>query len=261
MSSRSGSRRSNSRGRVDWDNMSTGMQPDFSAISSIGSTGSSRSGSSRRGSSRSGSSQRSVSSGAIQQRLREEEYYLQLEHEKGVRVCYTGTFLTQGRRDKHGTGTYTIKEFLKLATDKFNQPGPEPMPQPQYDSEYRTLTDLNELLDYFRTVGEFGRVVTSFCSDKQHGDRALGLPSCKDCEDEMKDGAGPDLYTTQAREDARIRSSRRRRRQSRRRRERESIRRVRSAARRGSVGAREELTRRLARRERRRARRATRRRS
>ena len=256
MSSRSGSRRSSSRGRVDWDNMSTGMQPDFSAISSVGSTGSSRSGSSRRGSSR-----RSVSSGAIQQRLREEDYYLQMEHEKGVRVCYTGTFLTQGRRDKHGNGTYTIKEFLKLATDKFNEPGPEPMPQPQYDSEYRTLTDLNELLDYFRTVGEFGRVVTSFCSDKQHGDRALGLPSCKDCEDEMKDGAGPDLYTTQAREDARNRSSRRRRRQSRRRRERESIRRVRSAARRGSVGAREELTRRLARRDRRRARRATRRRS
>ena len=250
MSSRSGSR-SGSRGRVDWDNMSTGMQPDFSAISSISSTGSSRR----------GSSQRSVSSGAIQQRIRAEEYYLQLEHDKGVRVCYTGTFLTEGRRDKHGTGTYTIEEFLKLATDKFNQPGPEPMPQPQYGSEYRTLTDLDELLDFFRTVGEFGKAVASFCSDKQHGDPAQRLPSCKDCEDEMKDGAGPDLYTTQAREDARIRSSRRRRRQSRRRREAEEIRRARSSARRGRPGAREELTRWLARRERRRARRATRRRS
>lgn len=243
MSSRSNSRRSNSRG--------TGMQPDFSAISSVNSTGSSRR----------GSSQRSVSSGDIQQRLREEDYYLQMEHDKGVRVCYTGSFLTEGRRDKHGNGTYTIKEFLKLASDKFNQPGPEPMPQPQYGSEYRTRMDFDELLDYFRTVGEFGKVVASFCSDKQHGDRALGLPSCKDCEDEMKDNAGPDLYTTQAREDARERSSRRRRRQSRRRRERENIRRARSSARRGRPGAREQLTRRLARRERRRARRTTRRQS
>ena len=243
MSSRTNSPRSSSRG--------TGMQPGFSGISSVSSTGSSRR----------GSSQRSVSSGATQQRIRAEEYFIQMQHDKGVRVCYTGTFLTEGRRDKHGNGTYTIKEFLKLASDKFNQPGPEPMPQPQYGSEYRTLTDLDELLDYFRTVGEFGKVVASFCSDKQHGDPAQRLPSCKECEDEMKDNGGPDLYTTQAREDARQRSSRRRRRQSRRRRERENIRRARSSARRGRPGAREELTRRLARRERRRARRTTRRQS
>ena len=255
------SRGSNPRGIVNWDEMGTGMQPDFSDLSSIGSdTSSSRhSGSQRRSSSR---SQRRLSSADLDRHLRQEDWLLSQEHDNGVRVCYTGTFLTGGNPSKRTTATYTIKEFLDISTKKFNEPGPEPMPQPEYGSEYRTRQDFNNLLEWLReTAGTFGSVDTSLCSDKKHGDPSLGLPSCKECEDYMKDNAGPDLYTAQAREDARARSSRRRARRSRRRREAESIRRARSSARRGRTGAREELVRLLTRRENRRARRATRRRS
>ena len=265
MSSRSSSRSSRSRGSnprgiVNWDQMTTGMQPDFSDLSSIGSDTSSsrRSRSQRRSSS---GSQRRLSSADLDRHLRQEDWLLSQEHDNGVRVCYTGTFLTSGNPSKRTTATYSIKEFLDISTKKFNEPGPEPMPQPEYGSEYRTRQDFNNLLEHLRTAGMFGRVVTSLCSDKKHGDPSQGLPSCKECEDYMKDNAGPDLYTAQAREDARDRSSRRRARRSRRRREAESIRRARSSARRGRTGAREELVRMLTRRENRRARRATRRRS
>ena len=217
----------NDSGRVDWDNMTSGMQPDFSHLSSIGSN----TPSGRTSSSRSGSN-------------------------NNMRICYTGKFLTDGSISKHSTGTYTKKQFMKLASNKFNEPGPEPMPQPEFGNEYRTHRDFDTLLEHFK-FDDRNNIVTSLCSEKKHGDVAAGLPSCKECEDYMKDNGGPDLYTAQAREDARARSSRRRARRSRRRREAEGIRRARSSARRGRPGAREELARRLTRR----ARRATRRRS
>ena len=244
-----------------WQNMEAGIdQPDFS---SIGSNDSVQSGLlSSNGSLPQGLPETRMSSGAVDQLLREEEYNLQLEHERGIRVCYTGDFLTGGTGNKHSNATYTIKEFLELATNKFNKPGPEPMPQPEYDSEYRTQKDLDNLLEYFHKDGN-NNIVTSLCSTKQHGDPALGFPSCKECEDYAKDNAGPDLYTAQAREDARARDSRRRRRESRRRRERESIRRTRLSADRGRSGARveliEKLKERTLRRKRRRERRAARR--
>ena len=273
MSSRSSSRSSRSRGSnprgiVNWDEMSTGMQPDFSDLSAIGSDTSSsrRSGSQRRSSSgsqrrSSSGSQRRLSSADLDRHLRQEDWLLSQEHDNGVRVCYTGTFLTSGNPSKRTTATYTIKQFLDISTKKFNEPGPEPMPQPEDGSEYRTRQDFKNLLEWLQDAGTFGSVDTSLCSDKKHGDPSQGLPSCKECEDYMKDNAGPDLYTAQAREDARARSSRRRARRSRRRREAESIRRARSSARRGRTGAREELVRLLTRRENRRAHRATRRRS
>ena len=249
----------NDSGRVDWDNMTSGMQPDFSHLSSIGSntpsgrTSSSRSG--RTSSSRSGRTSSSSSGRTLSSRSGRTSSSRSGSN-NNMRICYTGKFLTDGSISKHSTGTYTKKQFMKLASNKFNEPGPEPMPQPEFGNEYRTHRDFDTLLEHFK-FDDRNNIVTSLCSEKKHGDVAAGLPSCKECEDYMKDNGGPDLYTAQAREDARARSSRRRARRSRRRREAEGIRRARSSARRGRPGAREELARRLTRR----ARRATRRRS
>jgi len=206
---RSGSsrRRSGSSPGVNWGEMGSGMQSDISHISRVSSgsqgpewdftpsgspqlfdLGSTRRALNmrsqsprdnrvrRRSPSMTSSDRAEEARGAIAEAnwLREEE------HAAGVRICYTGP-VPQGHSGRKSDGTYTIKQFLKLATvihdDRANNPS-STMPDitaPPNGREY-TNSDVERLLVELQADA---------CSTK-YRDRG-GLSRCQDCEDEMKD--------------------------------------------------------------------------
>ena len=171
--------------------------------------------------------------------LREEE------HAAGVRVCYTGP-VPKGHSGRRSDGTYTIKQFLKLATvihdDRANNPS-SMMPDitaPPNGREY-TNSDVERLL----------MELTGYACSTKYRDRG-GLPRCQDCEDEMKDPHWAAYVASLSRNrDERLQEERRDRRRTRRLTRRE--------AQRGVPGARTRLERIQAADERMRIRRMTRR--
>jgi hypothetical protein len=159
-------------GRVDWDNMESGMMSDISHISSnpISVTHSGPIGWR--------SSPRPLSSAGIERYIRENRSHLRDEHKAGIRICYTGRMPSEGQQKQKKIGYYTIKEFLRMGNDMLDDPSFRWLAsevKPEYDDEYQTQIDLEALI---QALG------ASVCSENVDN---VNIMSCKVCEDMAKE--------------------------------------------------------------------------